>query len=125
MDPLGRDDLDFDRLVSEALDSLPADIAHRLENVDVVVEDEPPQEMLDRLAPGSSLFGLYHGIPLTKRGPNYSNVLPDKISIYRGPITRYWRRPDKIRAQIRRTVIHEVGHYFGIPEERLHELGWG
>ena len=125
MDLHARDDLDFDRLVSEALDSLPADIAQRLENVDVVVEDEPPQEFLDGLPRGSSLFGLYHGIPLTKRGSSYSNVLPDKISIYRGPITRYWRRPDEIRAQIRRTVIHEVGHYFGIPEKRLHELGWG
>jgi predicted Zn-dependent protease with MMP-like domain len=62
---------------------------------------------------------------LTKRGSGYGNVLPDKISIYRGPITRYWRRPDAIRAQIRRTVIHEIGHYFGIPEHRLHELGWG
>ncbi len=118
------DELDFDRLVSEALDSLPPDIAARLENVDVVVEDEPPEEFLERLEPGSSLFGLYHGVPLTERG-SYGNVLPDKISIYRGPITRYWRRPRAIREQIRRTVIHEVGHYFGIPEERLHELGWG
>ena len=120
-----QEDLDFDRLVSEALDSLPPEIAERLENVDVVVEDEPPREFLDRLAPGSTLLGLYHGVPLTKRGPNYSNVLPDKISIYRGPITRYRRGPDEIRAQIRRTVIHEVGHYFGMSEERLHELGWG
>lgn len=118
-------ELDFDQLVSEALDSLPAEIAERLENVDVVVEEEPPPDVLAGLPPRTSLFGLYHGIPLTKRGPNYSNVLPDKISIYRGPITRYWKRPDAIRVQIRRTVIHEVGHYFGIPEHRLHELGWG
>ena len=117
--------LDFDQLVSEALDSLPAELAVNLENVDVVVEDEPPAAMLAELPPGTSLFGLYHGIPLTKRGPSYGNVLPDKISIYRGPITRYWRRPDAIRKQIRRTVIHEVGHYFGISEKRLHELGWG
>ena len=112
-------------MVSEALDSLPPELAERLENVDVVVEDEPPADALANLPPRTSLFGLYHGIPLTKRGPSYSNVLPDKISIYRGPITRYWREPDAIRAQIRRTVIHEVGHYFGIEEERLHELGWG
>lgn len=119
------DQLDFDQLVSEALDSLPAEIAAKLENVDVVVEDEPPAAMQAQLPPGTSLFGLYHGIPLTKRGPSYGNVLPDKISIYRGPITRYWRRPAAIRKQIRRTVIHEVGHYFGISEKRLHELGWG
>jgi len=118
-------ELDFERLVGEALDSLPTEIADRLENVDVVVEDEPPQQVLADLEPGTSLFGLYHGIPLTERGPSYSNVLPDKISIYRGPITRYWKTPDEIRTQVRRTVIHEIGHYFGIEEHRLHELGWG
>lgn len=119
------DVIDFEDLVAQALDSLPPDIAAQVENVDVVVEDEPPPHVQAELAPGTSLFGLYHGIPLTKRGSGYGNVLPDKISIYRGPITRYWRRPDAIRAQIRRTVIHEIGHYFGIPEHRLHELGWG
>lgn len=119
------EEIDFDALVSEALDSLPPEIAAQLDNVDVVVEDEPPPDVQASLTPGSSLFGLYHGIPLTKRGSGYGNVLPDKISIYRGPITRYWRRPEAIRKQIRRTVIHEVGHYFGIPEHRLHELGWG
>ena len=118
-------EVDFESLVAQALDSLPQEISERLENVDVVVEDEPPAEFLETLPPGSSLFGLYHGIPLTERGPSYGNVLPDKISIYRGPITRFWRRPDEIRTQIRRTVIHEIGHYFGIPEHRLHELGWG
>lgn len=118
-------ELDFDQLVSEALDSLPAEIAEKLENVDVVVEDEPPAEVLAGLPPRTSLFGLYHGVPLTQRGPAYTNVLPDKISIYRGPITRHWRKPDTIRKQIRKTVIHEIGHYFGIPEDRLHELGWG
>ncbi len=116
--------LDFEDLVAAALDSLPPEIARRMENVEVVVEDEPPPDIAARLRPGTSLFGLYHGIPLTKRG-TYGNVLPDKISIYRGPITRYWRTPELIRAQIRRTVVHEVGHYFGIGEKRLHELGWG
>jgi predicted Zn-dependent protease with MMP-like domain len=122
---MGHEELDFDALVSEALDSLPEEIARQLENVDVVVEDEPPPDVLAGLRPHTSLFGLYHGIPLTKRGAGYGNVLPDKISIYRGPITRYWRRPDAIRAQIRKTVIHEIGHYFGLSEDRLHELGWG
>lgn len=119
------EDIDFESLVSETLDSLPADIAAQVENVDVVVEDEPPPHVLAELEPGTSLFGLYHGIPLTKRGSDYGNVLPDKISIYKGPIIRYWRRPDAIRNQVRRTVIHEIGHYFGMPEDRLHELGWG
>lgn len=118
------DQIDFEELVADALDSLPPEIAARIENVEVVVEDEPSPELLATMRPGTYLFGLYHGIPLTDRG-SYGNTLPDKISIYRGPITRFWRAPEKIRAQIRRTVIHEVGHYFGIPEHRLHELGWG
>jgi len=131
IEPTGADsgaapqELDFEALVAEALDSLPHAIAARLENVEVVVESEPPPDVRATLEPGTVLFGLYHGIPLTERGPSYGNVLPDKISIYRGPITRYWRTPDAIRDQIRRTVIHEIGHYFGIPEDRLHELGWG
>ncbi len=119
------EDLDFEGLVADALDSLPPEIASRMENVEVVVEDEPSPALLATMAPGTSLFGLYHGIPLTKRGAAYGNVLPDKISIYRGPITRYWRDPDRIRTQIRRTVIHEIGHYFGMDEDRLHDLGWG
>ena len=120
----GHEELDFDALVSEALDSLPEEIAAQLENVDVVVEDEPPPDVLAGLEPHTSLFGLYHGIPLTKRGAGYGNVLPDKISIYRGPITRLARTPDRIREQVRRTVIHEIAHHFGIDDDRLHELGW-
>ena len=119
------EDLDFEGLVADALDSLPPEIASRMENVEVVVEDEPSPSVLATMAPGTSLFGLYHGIPLTQRGAAYGNVLPDKISIYRGPITRYWRDPDRIRAQIRRTVIHEIGHYFGMEEEDIDRVGYG
>ena len=119
---------DFEALVTEALDSLPDEFAEALVNVDVVVEDEPSLQDLQagRVQHGYTLFGLYHGIPLTKRGINYDRVLPDRISIYRGPIVRAMRGdPDRIRAQVRKTVMHEIGHYFGIGEERLHELGWG
>jgi predicted Zn-dependent protease with MMP-like domain len=115
----------FEELVAEALDSLPPEIAARLENVEIVVEDEPPGEYLRTLPRGWTLFGHYHGVPLTRRGRGYDGVLPDKISIYRGPITRRHRSPARIRAQVRKTVIHEIGHYFGIEEDRLHELGWG
>ena len=118
------EEIDFESLVSETLDSLPPDIAARVENVDVVVEDEPPPHVTAELEPGTSLFGLYHGIPLTKRGSGYGNVLPDKISIYRGPITRMARTPEAIRHQVRTTVIHEIAHHFGISDTRLHELGW-
>ena len=114
----------FEQLVAEAIDSLPEDIAQMIQNVEIVVEPEPPTEYLQRLPRGHTLFGLYHGVPLTKRGV-YDRALPDKISIYEGPITRIMRSPDAIREQVRRTVLHEIGHHFGIEEARLHELGWG
>lgn len=114
----------FEDLVSDALDSLPPDIAQMLDNVEVVIEPEPPHEYLAGLPRGHTLFGLYHGVPLTKRGV-YDRALPDKISIYQGPITRAAGTAAEIREQVRRTVIHEIGHYFGIEEDRLHELGWG
>jgi predicted Zn-dependent protease with MMP-like domain len=119
------EEIDFEALVAQALDSLPPEIAEAMDNVEVVVEDEPPPEQLARLPRGASLLGLYHGIPLTGRNRRYDFVLPDKISIYKGPIMRIARTPDRIRAQVRKTVIHEVGHFFGIKEDRLHELGWG
>lgn len=114
----------FDQLVAEAIDSLPEEIGNMIQNVEIVVEPEPPVDYLQRLPRGHTLFGLYHGVPLTKRGV-YDRALPDKISIYEGPITRSMRSADAIREQVRRTVLHEIGHHFGIEEDRLHELGWG
>jgi predicted Zn-dependent protease with MMP-like domain len=113
----------FEELIAEALDSLPKEIAERMENVEVVVEDEPPERALAEVPDGETLFGLYEGVPLTGRG-NYGMALPDKISIYRGPIERTFRTPEEIREQVRRTVIHEVAHHFGIDDDRLDELGW-
>ncbi|MFN2526484.1 MAG: metallopeptidase family protein [Actinomycetota bacterium] len=114
---------DFEQLVEEALDSLPEDIARMMNNVQVVVEPWPPPEVAQRLRRGQLLLGLYHGIPLTKRG-HYDRALPDKISIYQGSIERVARTPDAVREQVRRTVIHEVAHHFGISDARLRELGW-
>jgi predicted Zn-dependent protease with MMP-like domain len=114
----------FDDLVTEALESLPEDIKGMMQNVEIIVEDEPSSAALQRLPSGHTLFGLYEGIPLTKRGV-YDRALPDRITIYRGPITRAWRSADSIRDQVRKTVLHEIGHHFGIEEARLHELGWG
>ncbi len=114
----------FEDLVAEALDSLPDELAKMMSNVEVVVEDEPPFEYTRRLPPGHTLLGHYHGVPLTKRGNHYGQQLPDKISIYKGPITRMARSASRIRSQVRKTVIHEVGHHFGIDDARLHELGW-
>jgi predicted Zn-dependent protease with MMP-like domain len=95
-----------------------------MQNVDIVVEEEPPWEYMQRLPSGHTLLGHYHGVPLTKRGIHYDGALPDKISIYKGPITRMARTPERIKEQVRRTVIHEIAHHFGISDERLHELGW-
>lgn len=117
------DQTSFEELVAEALDSLPEEIAKMMTNVDVVVEDRPPPDMARRLPAGRLLLGLYHGIPLTKRG-HYDKAMPDKISIYQESIERVARSPEAIREQVRRTVIHEVGHHFGISDSRLHELGW-
>jgi predicted Zn-dependent protease with MMP-like domain len=117
-------DRSFEDLVSEALDSLPDEIATRMQNVEVVIEENPPREYLRGLPRGSTLFGHYHGVPLTRRGVNYEKVLPDMITIYRRPIERYARTPEAIKEQVRRTVIHEIAHHFGIDDDRLDELGW-
>jgi predicted Zn-dependent protease with MMP-like domain len=113
----------FEQLVVEALDSLPEDIGHALDNVEVVIEEEPPPELLAGLPRGTTLLGHYHGVPLTNRS-HYTNVLPDRIDIYRGPILRAARTREQIRDQVRKTVIHELAHHFGIDDDRLDELGW-
>lgn len=105
----------FEQLVDDALDSLPDDIADLMSNVAVTVEDEPP--------PGRPLFGLYEGIPWGRRGPYYAGALPDKITIYRGPLERSARGDlERLRRQVRRTVFHEIAHHFGISDARLVEL---
>jgi predicted Zn-dependent protease with MMP-like domain len=106
---------DFERCVEEALDSMPDDLRDFMSNVEIVVEDEPP--------PGLPLLGLYQGVPLTLRASSYAAVPPDKITIYRGPLERlYGHDEDVLRSQIRRVVLHEVAHHFGISDERLREL---
>jgi len=106
----------FEELVAEALDDLPHWVRERLENVDVIIEDNPP--------PGQRhLLGLYEGIPLTQRGASYSGVLPDRITLFRPALERASTGEDHLKALIRRTVIHEVAHFFGISDERLNELG--
>ncbi|HEY5528012.1 MAG TPA: metallopeptidase family protein [Thermoleophilia bacterium] len=118
----------FESLVAEAVDSLPAEFLERLENVEVVVEEWPgPEELLDVGLPSGArygLLGLYHGVPQTERGLYYM-ALPDRISIYKGPIESVaGNDADRIKDQVRRTVIHEIAHYYGISDERLQELGW-
>ncbi|MQA02175.1 MAG: hypothetical protein GEV07_05425 [Streptosporangiales bacterium] len=107
---------EFERLVDEALDGIPPEFTEMMENVALVIEDDPPQ-------PG--LLGLYQGVPLTERGQWYAGVLPDRISVYRNPICAICNTPDEVAEEVRVTVVHEIAHHFGIDDERLHELGWG
>jgi predicted Zn-dependent protease with MMP-like domain len=105
----------FEAEVQAALDSLPDELRSRMSNVGIVVEDDPP--------PGSRLLGLYEGVPLTRRGAFYAGALPDKITIYRRPLVRLSGGDENaLRRAIRRTVLHEVAHHFGISDERLVEL---
>jgi predicted Zn-dependent protease with MMP-like domain len=106
---------DFPQVIQETLDSLPPDLRERISNLEIVVDDEPP--------PGQPLLGLYQGVPLTRRTSNYSGALPDKITIYRGPLERhYGHDPGLLTGQIRRVVLHEIAHHFGISDERLVEI---
>ena len=105
----------FEAHVDAALESLPEDLRAAMSNVEIVIEDEPPA--------GQPLLGLYEGVPLTSRSSWYGAVLPDKISIYRGPLERlFGADPALLQRQIRRVVLHEVAHHFGISDERLREL---
>ena len=115
----------FETLVVEALESLPPDIQAKLENVEVVVEWRPSPAQLRRLGlgPGHTLFGLYEGVPHTSRTSGYNMVLPDKITIFRQPIEAHCQSDEQVRQVVRRTVLHELAHHFGISDERLHELG--
>ena len=105
----------FEDLVSEALDTIPPELAKVMSNVVIVVEDDAPE-------PG--LLGLYHGVPLTDRGEWYGAVLPDHISIYRREILRICDTFEQVVDEVRITVVHEIAHHIGIDDERLDELGW-
>lgn len=110
----------FDDLVQEVVENLPSPFKEKLDNVAVVTEFWPTPDdlMRGKVGPGMTLFGLYIGIPLTKRA-NYSFVLPDKIKIYMGPIMKTVQNEQQARAQIRKTVLHEIGHHFGMNEEEI------
>ena len=114
MPPLDQDR--FMALVAEAVDSLPAWVHDTLDNVEILIDDEPPSGQ-------QNLLGLYEGIPLTARGDHYTGVLPDKITLFAGPLWREARGDDdRLRAAVRHTVAHEVAHHFGISDERLLEI---
>ena len=112
---------EFARLVEEACLQIPARFRRRIANVAIVVEEEPSEGDLEGAycPPGSTLLGLYHGVPLTQRTSHYGLVLPDKISIYRRPIERLARNERHLQQIVRETLWHEVGHYFGLNEQQL------
>ncbi|RYP85202.1 metallopeptidase family protein [Nocardioides guangzhouensis] len=105
----------FEAMVTEALDGLPPELGKLMSNVAVTVEHGPGPR---------GLLGLYQGIPLTRRTTSYGGVLPDRITIYRRAICAVSRSDEEVVEQVRRTVVHEVGHHFGISDARLRELGW-
>jgi predicted Zn-dependent protease with MMP-like domain len=115
----------FEQLVASALDELPAEVHHWMDNVSVVVQFSPTAEQLRRagIGPGRLLLGLYEGIPLTARTAHYGLVLPDKITIFQQSIERICRTEREIAEQVRHTVTHELAHHFGISDDHLREIG--
>ena len=109
------DEIRFERLVGEALDSLPSELGEMMENVAVVVEDAHPDE---------DLLGLYEGVPLTERGDYGAMAMPDRVTVYRLPICAICDSEEELLDQITVTVVHEVAHHFGIDDDTLEELGW-
>ncbi len=116
---------EFEELVTAALDGLPPVFAKTMDNVEVVIEIWPTPEdlMAGHVGYGQTLFGLYRGIPQTKRG-NYQAILPDKISIFAGPIVMtYGEDPVIVKGKVRDTVLHEIGHHFGMTDEEIRAAG--
>ena len=108
----------FDDLVSDALDAIPDQLARLMDNVVVLVEDEPPADDPD-------LLGLYVGTPLTERGSEYTFHAPDQVFVFRGPLLRMCRDSEELAEEIEITVVHEIAHHFGIDDDQLHAWGWG
>lgn len=107
----------FDQVVDDALASVPEELLSLLDNCVILVEDEPPADDPD-------LLGYYDGTPLTERDSTYAGVLPDRIVIFRGPLQRMCDGVEELEDEIAVTVVHELAHFFGIDDDRLHELGW-
>ena len=120
----------FENLVAEALASIPRRFKKAMHNIAIVVEDEPSPDILEEMEvePPDTLLGLYQGIPLTERSASYGNALPDRVLIFQGPHEREAEDADDLVALIGETLIHEIGHYFGLSEEEIEaieEQYWG
>ncbi|HEY8886807.1 MAG TPA: metallopeptidase family protein [Candidatus Microsaccharimonas sp.] len=117
----------FDRLISQAMDELPQEYIKGLNNVAILYADDPDEYQIQKsgLREGNILLGLYEGIPLTKRGGNYSFVLPDKITLFKHSMMMVARDPQQLYEHIKRTLWHEIAHYYGLDHERIHSLERG
>jgi len=115
---------EFEELIAEAISSLPKKFKEKMENIVVVIEDLPSRELLTEMKIKSpyGLLGLYRGVPYTRRGIWYRNVMPDKIIIFKKPIEVRSRNKEEIRESVRRVVVHEIGHYFGLGEADLRKI---
>lgn len=110
---------EFEEAVSAALDEVPTALMDMLDNVVFFVEDEPPGDLPD------DLLGIYEGVPLTERDLGWAGALPDRITLFSGPLMRMCADRDELEEEITITVVHEIAHHFGIEDDRLHDLGWG
>ncbi|MFD4403694.1 metallopeptidase family protein [Nocardia sp. NPDC058499] len=115
--PVTMSETRFEELVGDALDLIPPELSRAIDNVVVLIEPRNPDD--------PHLLGLYHGIALTERDSHYGGSLPDTITIYREALLSICADEDEVVEEVRITVIHEIAHYFGIDEDRLHQLGWG
>jgi predicted Zn-dependent protease with MMP-like domain len=115
---------EFERLVDRALRKLPRNFRAKLSNIAVIVEDWADDETLAEMGiePPDTLYGLYRGVDLTRRGSFYGNVMPDTITIYQGPIEEDCATREEMAELVRETVMHELGHYFGLDDEQLEEI---
>jgi predicted Zn-dependent protease with MMP-like domain len=114
----------FRKLVEQAVRGLPSTIRSQLDNVEIVVEDEPsPHQIESREGDADDLFGLYEGIPLAQRDGSYTMVVPDRIVVFRGPLERAFSDPNEIAEEVRITVLHELAHHFGFDEDQIADLG--
>lgn len=115
---------EFDQLITTAMDELPEAYVSQLDNVAITFENEPsPEQRVKlRLRCNQTLYGLYEGVPMTQRGSNYSFVLPDKITIFKKPIEHTSGSMNELKAQIKNTLWHEIGHHYGLDHDRIHHL---
>lgn len=118
------DEIGFERIVAWAIDEMPKTYTDNLKNVAITIEDNPSleQRVKQNLRPNQTLFGLYEGIPLTKRNNNYTLVIPDKITIFKHPLEQFSRDLSDLLARVKNTVWHEIAHYYGLDHDRIKQI---